>query len=230
MRKIIVFGSLLSVFLMMMIPNISAIEYHSIIENVKSEINGTIKEKDNHLDIIQKFQQITKKNRVDNFLNLFKKIIQDHEEYIIWLFLSIAVLFIMGNWKSTTLVRAFMDSGGLIGRTVWFGGYISLPFLFWFSVNKSIGMWEEMSQWPHDLFYWFLLIPSFIFLFLSFDDNLASYVMGYGGPIITLFWILQKLIMPLLSVTCILELWDIYDIDGDGENFTLTNLNFNFFY
>ena len=48
-KKTIIFVSLLAVFLMIMIPNINAVEYNSVKENVESRINSIHKDYDDQI-------------------------------------------------------------------------------------------------------------------------------------------------------------------------------------
>ncbi len=115
-KKTIIIGSLLAVFLMMMIPNVSAVESQSVNNETKSRINE-MATKINELDKIGKITSLSDLNTIQQTIDylLFKY----SDSSILFTFILIALLCLFGQASfiiiGTTIQKSFPIVGILLG-------------------------------------------------------------------------------------------------------------------
>jgi len=198
-KRVLFFGSLFSCILLILVPNISAIEYNNVIDSQKSDLI----EKISNLKTKIINHKLTDYN-IDNNLS-------------IWIVITIILLLISGSWTYPKIVEAFLKNGGVIGRLIWSLGFLILMPLTLYGILKvdsylsfGMGVLEDV-----DNIYYFFVVLSSMYIDIFKNAEFLNIFNTYAGSFMKLFWLLGTILLKIINIICLAEYYDFIDLDGN---------------
>jgi hypothetical protein len=213
MKKQILLIIILISLIILIAPNISAIEFNAVKNEFILKIDDNIK---NTIGYFNKFKnQVNKFNeKFINFIKEFREDILNNNFQITSFLLLIFFLTAFRGWCSEALMEGFLGYGGVFGQITWFIGYFLFPFLISYAGFSAFGLLGIILDMD-DGFWYFLLLPMFFYLLIGIKIPINSIVLPYLGPILSNLWILSRFAYSAVFALILCEILNIIDIDGN---------------
>jgi len=195
MKKLLFLITSFIVFILIMIPNISALEYNSIQDDIKTKIHDKIQ------------------FSFDNFIKI-RDLFNNTYLSIGSFFLFIFCITAFRGWCSESLMEGFLGAGGIFGQIIWFMGYFLFPFLIAYSGLSAVNLFYSLMLLA-DGFWYFMLLPMIFYLLIGLAVPINSIVLPYLGPTLSALWILSRFAYSGVVSIILGEILNIIDIDGN---------------
>lgn len=139
-KRTIVFGSMLAVFLMLMIPNVSAVEYNTVKETLEANFYNNIEANANKIANTLSLNVV---ESVKKILTVFLFIIETLCSFVYWLTPSFLKVI------DPSFLNSLMDSNPILGVIFGFLTVFGLPLImiqplkFIQNLIDKIGAWDQ---------------------------------------------------------------------------------------
>lgn len=108
-KRTIFIGSIFTIFLMMMIPNISAVEYQTAINKIENNLKNVINDSPFDMDVLN---EKMKRSNIQELIN--KENVPEEFKIIQWIFILAFTFFIFRNAIDSDLLNTMIAIFGLI--------------------------------------------------------------------------------------------------------------------
>jgi hypothetical protein len=108
-KRTIFIGSIFTIFLMMMIPNISAVEYQTVINKIENNLKNVINDSPFDMDVLN---EKMKRSNIQELIN--KENVPEEFKILQWIFILAFTFFIFRNAIDGDLLNTMIAIFGLI--------------------------------------------------------------------------------------------------------------------